>query len=70
MEEIRKAIAEAAENSRSIVIEYVNAMGVVSVREINEISLNGNNFRANCMLRNEERHFRVDRVISIERRIR
>ncbi len=65
-----KILSEASINGQSLTIEYKNASGVVSMREIDQISVNGNNFRANCLLRGEERHFRMDRILSIERKLR
>jgi|JI7StandDraft_1071085.scaffolds.fasta_scaffold144934_2 predicted DNA-binding transcriptional regulator YafY len=72
---IKESIKQAIENKKSLAIKYRKFDGTVSSREIRNVVFN-NSFEVDgfhndhikgfCSIRNEERTFKIDRIISAE----
>jgi predicted DNA-binding transcriptional regulator YafY len=72
---IKESIKQAIENKKSLAIKYRKFDGTISSREIRNVVFN-NSFEADgfhndhikgfCSIRNEERTFKIDRIISAE----
>lgn len=58
-------LADAETRVRSVIIRYRSQSGRESVRMVSQLNLVGDNLFAFCHLRDEERVFRLDRIIEV-----
>jgi len=55
-------VCETLENGETLMIEYQDACGCVTNREIRPLAVDGVTLEAFCLLRNDKRHFAVERI--------
>jgi len=57
-----RMVCESLERGETLMIEYEDARGCLTLREIRPLAVDGITVDAYCLLRNDKRHFAVERI--------